>query len=109
MNIDTIKQQVREGTYEFSNHAQQERLEDDFDITEIETAIMLGEIIEDYPDDPRGASCLLLGYVRAIPLHIVVGWAHNPLNVEKILRIITVYIPQPPKWEDPRKRGGKTS
>ena len=109
MTIDAIKKQIKEGNYDFSIHAQQERLEDDLDITEIETAIMLGEVIEEYPDDPRGESCLILGYVGTIPVHIVVGWTHNQSNGEKILRIITVYIPRAPKWEDPSRRGGKTS
>ncbi|MDA0740040.1 MAG: DUF4258 domain-containing protein [Nitrospirae bacterium] len=109
MNIDAIKQRIIEGNYEFSIHAQQERLEHDLDITEIEAAIMLGEVIEDYPDDPRGESCLLLGYVGSIPVHLVVGWTRCQSNGEKTLRIITVYIPQSPKWEDPRRRGGKTS
>jgi len=72
-------------------------------------AIMGGEVIENYPDDPRGESCLLLGYVEAIPVHVVMGWATSQPNREKTLRIITVYIPQPPKWDDPRRRGGKTS
>ncbi len=107
MNIEAIKQRILEENYEFSVHAQQERLEDDLDITEIETAIMVGEIIEDYPDDPRGESCLLLGYVGATPVHIVVGWTCGQSNQEKMLRIITVYIPQFPKWEDPRRRGGR--
>ncbi|MDT7042589.1 DUF4258 domain-containing protein [Candidatus Nitronereus thalassa] len=109
MDIDAIKQRIMEGNYEFSIHAQQERLEDDLDITEIETAIMGGEVIENYPDDPRGESCLVLGYVGPIPVHLVMGWAYGQSNGEKTLRIITVYIPQAPKWEDPRRRGGKTS
>lgn len=28
---------------------------------ELEEALKTCEIIEDYPDDPRGASCLILG------------------------------------------------
>lgn len=51
MNIDEIRQRVREGRYEFSIHAQQEKLEDDLDITEIEMAISEGEILEEYPND----------------------------------------------------------
>ena len=59
MTIEEIRQRIRDGTYEFSIHAQQERLEDDLDVTEIETAILIGEIIEAYPQDPRGPSCLV--------------------------------------------------
>jgi len=97
LDIDTIQRLVRQGEYEFSIHAQQERLEEDLDVTEIEAALMQGEILEAYPEDPRGESCLVLGYAGAKPIHAVLGWAS--------IRIITVYIPQPPKWHDPRTRG----
>jgi hypothetical protein len=40
-------------------HAQQERLADDLDVTEVEEAIVQGEILESYPHDPRGESCLM--------------------------------------------------
>lgn len=29
---------------------------------EVETVVLSGELIEDYPQDPRGHSCLLLGF-----------------------------------------------
>lgn len=61
MEIDEIRRLVGSGDYEFSIHAQQERLEDDLDITEIEAAILAGEIIEDYPADPRGPVALFQG------------------------------------------------
>jgi hypothetical protein len=37
----------------------------------------------------------------------VVGWATRRGMAEKALRIITVYIPRPPKWSNPRTRGGR--
>lgn len=104
MNIHEIQQLVRQGRYEVSIHAQQERLDEDLDIIEIEEALVQGEILEDYPNDPRGESCLVFGYAGAKPIHIVVGWARKSVS-EQILRIITVYIPQLPKWIDPRTRG----
>jgi hypothetical protein len=104
MDINEIRRLVRQEQYEFSIHAQQERLEEDLDITEIEEALIQGEIIEDYPNDPRGESCLVLGYAGAKPIHVVVGWARKNTN-ERVLRTITVYIPQPPKWTNPQTRG----
>lgn len=103
MDINQIRQSIRQGKYEFSIHAQQERLEEDLDIVEIEEALAQGEILEDYPDDPRGESCLILGYASTKPIHTVLGWARKNVD-ERILRVITVYIPQPPKWTDPRTR-----
>ena len=104
MDVNEIQRLIRQGNYEFSIHAQQERLDEDLDVTEIEEALVQGEILEDYPDDPRGESCLVLGYAGTKPIHTVVGWARKSPGA-RILRLITVYIPQSPKWTDSRTRG----
>lgn len=107
MDIDEVRLLVRSGIYEVSLHAQQERLAEDLDIADIETAIFSGEIIEDYPTDPRGPSCLVSGRTGSRPVHVVLGWAHRKTGVKPILRVITVYIPKPPKWKDNQTRGDK--
>jgi hypothetical protein len=104
MDIKEIRQLIEQGRYEFSIHAQQERLEDDLDVIEIEDALVRGEILEDYPNDPRGESCLVLGYAGTKSIHVVTGWARKD-EKERVLRIVTVYIPKVPKWTDPRTRG----
>ena len=54
-----------------------------------------GEVIEDYPDDPRGHSCLLLGYgIGNRPLHVVCA------PKTEYLAIITAYLPSSDHWED---------
>jgi len=107
MSIDEIKRLIREGRYEVSFHAQQERLEDDLDIGEVELAVLQGELLEDYPADPRGPSCLVGGLAGAKPIHVVLGWAKVKAQSAPVLRVITVYIPRPPKWKDLRTRGVK--
>jgi hypothetical protein len=107
MTIEEIRELVRAGRYEVSIHAQQERLEEDLDLNEIEAALLQGELIEDYPEDPRGPSCLVGRLAGPKPIHIVIGWATRKQQVERILRLITVYIPRPPKWIDLRTRGTK--
>jgi hypothetical protein len=71
---------------------------------DIEEAIYKGRIIEPYPDDPRGASCLILGLTnKGRPLHIVCGRLEN----DEIL-IITAYEPDAEEWEadwKTRKKG----
>jgi hypothetical protein len=106
MDIQEIRQLMRQGAYEFSMHAQQERLAEDLDVREIERAITQGEMLEAYPHDPRGESCLILGYAGVKPIHAVLGWARGREERKRILRIIMVYLPKPPKWSDPRTRGG---
>ena len=64
-------------------------------VAEVRQVIQYGELIEDYPDDPRGHSCLLLGYGEyRRPIHVVcapkVGY----------LAMITAYLPYEEEWED---------
>lgn len=102
MEIVEIREKVRREEYEISFHAEKERYAEDIAIHEIETAIYNGEILEDYPNDPRGPSCLVLGYSQNRSMHIVCGYTST-----KWLRIITVYIPKLPKWSDERTRRGE--
>jgi hypothetical protein len=63
---------------------QQERLEEDLDLIQIEAAIIEhGELLEEYPDDPRGESCLVLGFVGSRPLHAVLGWATMKVKLKE--------------------------
>ncbi len=77
-----------------------ERQNDRIQIAEIEQALLSGEVLEDYPDDPRGPSCLVLGHgIQGFPIHMVCGQTPS-----RRLRLITVYIPSLPKWIDERTR-----
>ena len=70
-------------------------------LNEIKTKLG-GEILEDYPKDKRGHSCLILGYLGNKAIHTICGFRQN-----KVI-IITVYLPKPPKWITPRQRAGGT-
>ena len=60
---------------------------------EIESLIRNCEVIEDYPEDARGHSCLLLGFGdEGRPIHVVC----TPKG--QYLAIITAYIPDPSQW-----------
>ena len=62
---------------------------------EIRQVIEQGEIIENYPGDSRGHSCLILGRGETSrPIHVVC--AHK----EDYLAIITAYIPGKAEWAD---------
>lgn len=100
MNIKEIKGKIKFGEYEISYHAEKERYAEDITIPDIEAVILNGELLEDYPEDPRGPSCLILGYSQDRPIHIVCGYTSL-----KWIRIITVYLPKRPKWIDERTRG----
>ena len=62
---------------------------------EVERCIESGELVEDYPDDARGHSCLLLGYgASGRPVHVVCS------PREEFLAIITAYLPSVREWEE---------
>jgi hypothetical protein len=99
MDFQNLKVQFRQGNYEISFHAEKERYAEDISLSNIEIAIAHGEILEEYPDDRRGESCLILGYAEGRPLHIVCGYTST-----MSIRVITVYLPKAPKWVDERTR-----
>jgi hypothetical protein len=100
LDIEWIKQQIRLGNYEFSGHAEDERQAERISIADVEAALLRAEMLEDYPSDPRGPSCLVLGYgIPGYPIHVVCGQTPS-----RRVRLITVYIPSQPRWVDERKR-----
>jgi hypothetical protein len=61
---------------------------------EVRGVISTGEVIEDYPEDPRSHSCLLLGHgIDNRPLHVVCA------PKAEYLAIITAYLPNSDQWE----------
>lgn len=90
---------IRADKYYFSAHADNERMNDDLFISEVEASILNGSILESYPDDKRGSSCLVVGFTKeGKPIHSVCG------KNDDTLIIITVYIPTPPKFKNPYER-----
>ena len=62
-----------------------------------------GELIEEYPTDPRGPSALVLAWdENRRPLHAVCA-----IDPDGSLVIVTVYLPERPKWLDERTRNPK--
>ena len=99
MTIDWVVSKVKKNDYLFSKHADDERLDDNLMISEIEEALVNGTILESYPNDKRGSSCLVVGFTKfGKPIHIVCGKSVD------VLVIITVYIPTPPKFINPYQR-----
>jgi len=99
MDIEEIKRRVRENRYVYSYHADIERRAESLTFSQIEQAMLNGQILEDYPDTGRGESCLVVGLCGDVPIHVVCGW-----RGEKVA-VITVYIPRPPTFSDPWTRG----
>lgn len=99
--IDEIRVKVKKRLYEYSKHAVDQSIIRDVSLRELEEAIAgRSEVIEDYPEDKYGPSCLIFGYTRAgRPLHIQCSYPSRPL-----IKIITLYEPDPDLWIDFRIR-----
>ena len=70
--IHKIRSKLKKRQYEFSKHAVDQSIIRDISVMEVEDAIdNRSEVIEDYPDDKYGPSCLILGYTKTgRPLHV---------------------------------------
>ena len=89
-----IRAQLVAGQFEFSRHALRRAVERNISEAEIQQAGRRAQIIEDSADDKYAPSCLLLGFTEAgRPLHLQVSRADAEL-----IRIITLYEPDPAKW-----------
>lgn len=99
--IEDICTKFERRQYEFSKHAVDQSIIRDISVAEVEDAISgQSEIIEDYPDDKYGPSCLILGFTKAgRPLHVQCSYPTRAL-----VKIITLYEPDPDLWIDFRLR-----
>jgi len=91
---DGVKERIRAGEYSIAFTHTDKLRRRRIGARDIERCIGNGTVIEDYPHDPRGASCLILGSVGRRPLHVVCG----RLDSDDIL-IITAYEPDLAEWE----------
>jgi len=99
--IDEIRVKIGKRHYEFSKHAVDQSIIRDISVAEVEEAIVgPSEIIEDYPEDKYGPSCVVLDYTKAgRALHVQCSHPSRPL-----VKIITLYQPDPDLWLDFRIR-----
>lgn len=98
--IEKIRQKIAKKQFEFSQHAVDQSIIRHISVQELREAIATGDIIEDYPDDKYGPSCLILGFTAANrPVHIQCSYPSRPL-----VKIITLYEPDPALWIDGKVR-----
>jgi Domain of unknown function (DUF4258) len=89
--IDDIRAKIVGGQFEFCQHAVDQSIVRHISVQELREAIAVGEVIEDYPTDKYGPSCLVFGVTLAgRPLHIHCSYPSRP-----VVKIITLYEPDP--------------
>ena len=98
--IQAIREKVGAGAFEFSQFATDQSILRHISVQELREAVAVGEVIEDYPSDKYGPSCLILGFTAAgRPIHVQCSYPSRPL-----VNIITIYEPDPDHWLDYRRR-----
>jgi len=95
--LEEIQIKISRRKYEFSKHAVDQSIIRAISVVEVEEAISgSSAVVEDYPKDKYGPSCLILGFTKAgRPLHIQCSYPRRPL-----IKIITLYEPDPDLWFD---------
>ena len=95
-----IREKVRAEMFEFSQHATDQTIIRGITVQEVRDAMAGCEIIEDYPDDKYGPSCLVLGFTTGNrPLYVHCSYPSRP-----IIKVITLYEPAASRWLEFRVR-----
>ncbi len=93
--LDLVKESAAKRIL-FLPHAVRQMSKPDRMITtkDIRHAIKNGEVIEDYPEDTRGHSCLVFGIRTDRQIHVVCS------PKDEYLAIITAYLPSKEDWNN---------
>ncbi len=98
MDLTLIQEQVRNGAYYWRKHAIRRSIERDVAEEEVVEVLLTGEIIEEYPEDKYGPSCLIYGRTQVgRPLHV-------QCSLPPTVWLITVYEPDPKEWSSGKIR-----
>ena len=98
--IKEIRKKLQQRKYEYSKHSVDQSILRHITTKEVLEVIENGKIIEDYPDDKYGPSCLIYGKTElGRHVHVQCTYPSRPL-----IKIITLYDPDIEEWEDYAKR-----
>ena len=100
VDLNAIKAKFQRDEFELSQHAVDQSIIRHITVQELREAVARSEVIEDYPADKYGPSCLLLGFTLGErPLHVQVSYPSRPL-----IKVVTIYQPDPERWVGHRHR-----
>jgi hypothetical protein len=100
VKINSIRANLIAAGVFFREHAVQKMAERNITKDEILSVLNSGQIIEEYPNDKYGPTCLVHGVCDDRQLHVLVSCS-TPVWV------ITAYIPDREKWQDFKVRRAK--
>jgi hypothetical protein len=112
IDFNALKVAVEQQHRRITGHATLEMAEDRVPPDKMWESLLApnAEIIEDYPSDPRGPSCLILSFVDGQPIHVVVAHPSKRqaalMGFPAVAVVITVYRPdqRPHEWSTDYRR-----
>jgi len=100
--FEQIKSLVQKGEVRISDHGYDELAMDGIMARDVINGLPHAELLEDYPDFPKGPCILVLGFDSdGKPMHIVWG---IPKGFSSPAVVITAYRPDPIRWSTDFKR-----
>ncbi len=100
-----IKTLVARGEVKVSDHGYDELAADSILVRELIASVPDAELLEDYPNYPKGSCVLVLQYDSDLrPVHAVWG---IPKGERTPAVLVTAYRPDPMKWTDDLRRRKK--
>ena len=94
----TILKLIRNNKVRISEHGYQRAYDEDIFIKDIIASVDKSQIVEEYPDYPKGPCVLLLQKdSEGIPIHVLWG---IPKGKNSPAVLVTAYRPDPYKWQN---------
>jgi hypothetical protein len=87
MELDALRETVKQNRIEWRKHSLQRMFERDISRDNVINVLMYGDIIKEYPDDRPFPSVLFQKVVNKRHLHVVASYSKK----EKFVYIITAY------------------
>ena len=100
--FERLKALVAKGEIRISDHGYDELAEDHLFVRELVAGVLAAELLEDYPDFPKGPCVLVLEKdPDGKPIHAVWG---IPKGESTPAVLITAYRPDPERWDEDFRR-----
>ena len=94
---ERIQNLIAQGDVKISEHGYDELAEDGLTAREVVAGVTSADIVEEYPDFPKGPSVLLLQRLEdQTPVHVVWG---IPRGHQRPAVLITAYRPDAERWD----------
>ena len=97
VTLEKVLGLINRSDVRISEHGYEELAADGITVQEILSGVSGSQIVEDYPDFPKGPSILLLQFDESgKPIHSVWG---IPKGHDRPAVLITAYRPDPKRWD----------